>query len=1657
VSYDSDSRPKFIEFRWREVDEVSWLRYKKFPVDASPGTYLLDGLKRGVTYVIEARTIARSGNASSWVQISHTVGSTVAPAAPGSLVGIGVADGVYLTWNVSGLLPGSVDFVVDRAPDVAGSPGTYAMVGQTRALNFTDGVTDGGLYWYRVKAVDFYGQASVYATAVQVKAKEVADGADVSGQVSPITILNPYFEAGDRDWLKGSGWAIVNAPSDAMSGSWLAKKTFDVDSLLESETLTPVSQEQQVTVRAYVKGVSPTGNVKVGIAWYTSAMVLVSLVESAPVTSAPSWTAVQMQSKAPATAALARFYVRVSGYSTGEWWVDATSMVLDTGQVVVPFGGVWANGMYLNYQGDETPNAGEIGYGGAGTFVNAAGTSYTVPATAYTVTPFEGSGQAGMEAYVLFVGSDQTRFPALALSDQKWFVAAQHMNGQWFYSDDSSLPFAHQFTPNSNDCIIARVVGDASGLALLAKYASTTVMVVGVTTIGGGNLVKNSSFDADSDGDGTADHWAGYVGILGGTTGLSLDVPYGDGKSQYGQVDGTTLAPRFHQHEERPYVPASKRLTFSAYVKAPVGRTVYLNVKVFSAASGGSELEQFGTTSWSSTGAWQRQWITFTTTQSGYLNCLVGLHNTPAAGTVFYVDKVQLELGDVATAWAPRGDELLPGSVQEEHIATGAVTTAKFGDAVMTSDKLAVVPNANLWPNGTSEAAPPDGALYVGWDDAGVSTMLSEFSYRYLADVGAYAGANVRALKVKDVSGLRMLEHAVPAMEGEYYAAWAYVKMPTYTSGLGANLYLTFRDSVGSIIGATYSSSYQTGSTWTKLSAVAGPAPAGTVTVRLTLACTAATNDVAWFDQVTLRKMLVTDELVAGAVTTAKLDVLARNLVDNFSNSQSLSNWWKSIVDGEIESAIRLSGTGTPVAPQKAGVNVYVLHTRTNSSSTGIQWSSAMFDVDPNQDYQFNVSWYKESALGSVYIGLYVYNDAGTLLSVDVAASADSVWGGPSNNAYWHYGGDVAGVWRDGKFFLSGCNTRVEDARRAYVTQSTSLNESNNSSRIRMPPNAKYVRVRVLNFYPGGVARSIWFHAPQVFQMGEGVVRANSVEAVHIKAKNVSIDKLTVGNIDNLWPNPTSEESPPTGADLAGSEFGARYNAGASAYAGSWVRSLYADPGGTNALYHTVPCSPADSFYLEAYTKTLNGGGGIDGGAVVLQYLNASGGVLQTSYSSIIVTLDSWLKVSVEAVAPAGAQYVKFGLYVISDSEYEPVTQWFDAIYARRMVDNAVVVAGTLTIDRIATGQLKTSNYAEDANLNPTAGVKLDHTGTALKVAPKNLQVYQHNLEQMFAIMAASNWQRVAITAGTYGSAGCVGRYLLVAGVSIVRRSSDLGWTWSSVDTTTGSWNLGSDGMTYVAAVNPGTTTTIRRSSNAGASFAAPTTGGSQTGYFRKVIHVGANTFVGVDETATSQRCLRSTDDGANWTQANVLPSGRWTDLAYATTIGANGRIVAIQAGSGATTYATSDDRGATWTSRTLPVEAYRITWNSGLGKFIAVLPSVVTYNGGSWYPTTRYVLYSSDGISWSYYDASSMFPDPTQIGDLVSGGPVTVCSVYGIGTSRVLLTVNSVDWRLVETGVGAVMRGMSFVSAQSPAVGGIFFGVTNEGVVGLSLLMDPY
>jgi hypothetical protein len=82
-----------------------------------------------------------------------------------------------------------------------------------------------------------------------------------------------------------------------------------------------------------------------------------------------------------------------------------------------------------------------------------------------------------------------------------------------------------------------------------------------------------------------------------------------------------------------------------------------------------------------------------------------------------------------------------------------------------------------------------------------------------------------------------------------------------------------------------------------------------------------------------------------------------------------------------------------------------------------------------------------------------------------------------------------------------------------------------------------------------------------------------------------------------------------------------------------------------------------------------------------------------------------------------------------------------------QLVVASEIAAGAIVASKIAADALQTSNYAEDGSGNPTAGAKLDKSGTALKVAAGNLQVGTHLLTSFGTTRAMG---RIECVTGSY-------------------------------------------------------------------------------------------------------------------------------------------------------------------------------------------------------------------------------------------------------------------------------------------------------------------
>lgn len=225
------SAPVQYEIRWRETGTLQWSKVTTASVTSE---LVVTGLDRSKSYDFEVRAVSACGAKSVWVPSGYSVPNSSAPPAVATLAAQSVSDGVLLTWTTSTTPPAGVEYEVWRS-DTSG--GTYALLNRARTLSYTDGITDGVVRWYKVRAINFAGVTGAYSPIVSGRGKTSADGADVTGQQTGINVGNPYFQKDLSKWTPdhSPGWYwetgtgnnpdptfntyVVHAGSTAMAGS----------------------------------------------------------------------------------------------------------------------------------------------------------------------------------------------------------------------------------------------------------------------------------------------------------------------------------------------------------------------------------------------------------------------------------------------------------------------------------------------------------------------------------------------------------------------------------------------------------------------------------------------------------------------------------------------------------------------------------------------------------------------------------------------------------------------------------------------------------------------------------------------------------------------------------------------------------------------------------------------------------------------------------------------------------------------------------------------------------------------------------------------------------------------------------------------------------------------------------------------------------------------------------------------------------------------------------------------------------------------------------------------------------------------------------------------------------------------------------------------
>jgi|GEM_PF-1624335 len=216
---------------------------------------------------------------------------------------------------------------------------------------------------------------------------------------------------------------------------------------------------------------------------------------------------------------------------------------------------------------------------------------------------------------------------------------------------------------------------------------------------------------------------------------------------------------------------------------------------------------------------------------------------------------------------------------------------------------------------------------------------------------------------------------------------------------------------------------------------------------------------------------LAANSIAAKAITVDKLDVLSRNLVNNFSLTGDTKGW-----------------TGLPLIDHwHNGQLIKAMEVTTPYNLAGF---SDNFEIDHTKVYEINFSIYRVNGgpVGWRYFGIAVDGN-GTVQLYDTNGG----YQGDTTNFYFWYGQIADGETRKMRAYIVGSEVDI-----------STVPESLNVYHIcKLNPSIKNVQLRALNWDNGGVVTTDRWLNPSVTVLGGGQISANQ-----ILANSALFDKL---------------------------------------------------------------------------------------------------------------------------------------------------------------------------------------------------------------------------------------------------------------------------------------------------------------------------------------------------------------------------------------------------------------------------------------------------------------------------------------------------------------------------------------------------------------------
>jgi hypothetical protein len=330
-----------------------------------------------------------------------------------------------------------------------------------------------------------------------------------------------------------------------------------------------------------------------------------------------------------------------------------------------------------------------------------------------------------------------------------------------------------------------------ASVAITVTATSIAVTGSGLSVaMGGGNLLPNSSFEADSDADGVPDSW-GSTSFGTGLTIVRSLVSGGavhGGKSHRLNISAVGSPPTSQlTHvvtqslgDASPVIEGqSLVLTISARTST-LTFTGILQIQWLDAADASISIDNVAASHvFSATNVWERIVGPALTAPATAVKARArfGIRRPSTSSTVtgtMDFDAALLQIGDYPTQYAPMGEEILPGSVGTTQLALASATTTAVARSSFATANLAGGAPGDVTTTGVS-------LTYVN-DTGGTISVQVEFSFydAYLAGAGFISAKEMYLDQTGAVEGdeeARIEQFNVPPATGNYPGfarAWQY-------------------------------------------------------------------------------------------------------------------------------------------------------------------------------------------------------------------------------------------------------------------------------------------------------------------------------------------------------------------------------------------------------------------------------------------------------------------------------------------------------------------------------------------------------------------------------------------------------------------------------------------------------------------------------------------------------------------------------------------------------------------------------------------------------------------------------------------------------------------------------------------------------------------